>query len=161
MGRFHLTLQAWRIAHARRAADAHRGEGARIWGGRWNAAGLPVVYAAESLSLAALEILVHLPAVGCLTEFVSIALRFDAALCRRLEPTDLPDDWRADPVPQSTVEIGTRWCRSQASVVLAVPSAIVPLETNYLINPEQTDFANIELGAPEPFRFDPRLFAGS
>jgi RES domain-containing protein len=70
---------------------------------------------------------------------------------------ELPDDRDAKPVPVSTQRIGARWLQEQRSAVLAVPSAIIPAERNYLINPIPPDFGKIRIGKPEAFAFDPRF----
>jgi RES domain-containing protein len=70
---------------------------------------------------------------------------------------DLPPDWRAPAAPDSTKAIGTRWAASKTTVVLSVPSAVVPSERNYILNPHHPDFGTIHFNAPEPIVFDPRL----
>jgi len=148
---------AWRIVKARRRDDAFSGEGARLAGGRWNLAGTPVVYAAGGLALAALEVLVHLEAPQLMQSYVQIPVEFDSSACRALDLDALPADWAENPGPESTKVIGTDWVRSRASVVLAVPSAIVPDELAYLINPNHPGFADLRIGQATSFRFDPRL----
>jgi RES domain-containing protein len=75
----------------------------------------------------------------------------------RVRGTDLPRDWRAYPPPQALADLGSRWAAACASAVLAVPSAIIPQELNYLLNPLHPHFKRIHIGRPEPFSFDPRL----
>lgn len=153
-----MTLQAWRVIKAGREADAFSGEGARRHQGRWNHRGTAIVYTSGTVSLAALEILANVRLVVLLNDFVAIPLTFDAALCARLEPDQLPPRWN-DPVATSaTRTIGSTWARNRTSAVLAVPSAIVPVEVNYLLNPEHSDFHAVDISSPESFRFDPRLF---
>jgi RES domain-containing protein len=151
-----LTITSWRIVPARQAGNAFSGEGARLHGGRWNHRGTPVIYTAGSVSLAALEMLVHLEVSQLLNDYVCIPLTFGARLCRRLAAASLSPDWRAYPAPTSTRDLGTAWVRGARSVVLAVPSALVPTETNYLINPAHPDFSRVHIGSPEDFHFDPR-----
>jgi len=90
-------ITAWRIVKARLVPTAFDGEGARLYGGRWNSRGLPVVYTAASPALAALELLVHLGHSGVLAAYVSIACAFDEAVVLRLERNRLPKDWRSSP----------------------------------------------------------------
>lgn len=116
-----------------------------------------MVYTAGSQALAALELLVHLDAPLLLSAYCCIPVSFDAALCRVLAAKDLPRDWRRDPAPVSTRDLGSEWIRKRESAVLAVPSVIVPLEMNYLLNPTHADFKKVRIGAPEDFTFDPRL----
>lgn len=152
-----MTLVAWRIVKTRYADEAFRGEGARRYGGRWTSPGRPVVYTAEHASLAALEVLVHLGSSRLLNAYSILRCEFDSALLRTLVPADLPVDWRSAPAPVSLRQIGDRWLTEQASPVLGVPSAVIPLEHNYLINPLHPEFPRLTLGSPEPFGFDPRL----
>jgi len=128
-----------------------------MYPGRWNERGRPVVYTAGSLSLAAMEMLVHLDAPELLELYLCIPVEFDDSLCLRLSPEDLPADWAADPTPDSARRLGSAWLDKGESAVLAVPSAIVPLEYNFLMNPRHEDFSRLRIGAPDKFRFDPRL----
>ena len=153
-----MTLTAWRLVQAGHAETAFSGEGGRLYGGRWNHRGVPVVYTAESISLAALVLLVHLEAYQLLvSDYFCIPVEFDNALCRRIDRSILPDDWASDPAPSSTRDIGTAWADNASSVVLSVPSVLVLLETNFLINPRHPDFRKLEIGAPQAFQYDPRL----
>ena len=152
-----MMLIAWRIVQAQHITSAFDGEGARRYGGRWNHKGVPMVYAAESLSLAALESLVRLEFSQILSTYASIAIEFDEDLCLRLESSSLPTDWASNPISNSTREIGTAWFNSGESAVLAVPSVIVPIETNYLINPLHPDFEKLQIGGSEEFQYDSRF----
>jgi RES domain-containing protein len=152
-----VTITAWRIIKATRIDDAFTGEGTRRFGGRWSHRGTSIVYTASSLSLAALEILVHLEGSQLLQSYAQIPVEFAHSLCRSLDLGDLPPDWSDNPPPVSTKNIGTEWANSRASVVLAVPSAIVPDETVFLVNPRHPEFSALEIGNPSSFRFDPRL----
>jgi RES domain-containing protein len=116
-----------------------------------------MIYAAGSLSLAAMEMLVHLDSSELLGRYVSIPVRFDSSLCRRLPTARIPPDWRDDPAPISTRRLGSVWARNGTSAILAVPSVLVPLETNYLINLQHPDFRKLEIGKVVSFQFDPRL----
>jgi RES domain-containing protein len=148
---------AFRLVKAKHRAHAFDGEGARHHGGRWNGRGVAVVYASASLSLAALELLVHLESAELLAHYVAFELRFSAALVRRVEVRRLPPGWRRYPAPPALQAIGDAWVRAGQSAVLAVPSVVVPSETNYLLNPAQRDFAKVRIGAPHRFEIDARL----
>jgi RES domain-containing protein len=147
---------AWRITKTRYLATAWDGEGARRTGGRWNGAGTAVVYTSATLSLALVETLVHLPS-GVLPAFSAVPVDFDDSLVAFLEDGDLPADWRSDPVPASTRAIGDAWVLAAKSAVLRVPSVIVPMEFNYVVNPRHPDFTQVNAGTPMPVPFDPRL----
>ena len=148
---------AWRLVKHRYLAQAWDGEGARQYGGRWNSPGVPVVYASETLALALLEVLVRLQSTKVLHGYSAIRCEFDEALMRPVDASGLPAGWERSPAPPELAAIGDEWFRSALSAVLRVPSAIVPLEHNYLFNPSHSDFRAIRLGEPIPFPIDPRL----
>lgn len=148
---------AWRIVKPHYVADAFSGEGGRLFGGRWNSVGTPMVYAAESKALAALEILVHMDDACLMDEYLCIPVRFDTRLVRNLDLKTLPGNWRETPPSYSTQCMGDAWMAATLSAVLEVPSVLIPGESNYLINPRHRNFGKLKLGAPEPFEFDPRL----
>lgn len=148
--------RAFRIVKTKRAAAAFDGEGARRTGGRWNSVGTPLVYLASSVALASLEVLVHLDDPALLTAYSVIGVEFEDELVET--PTELATDWNASPAPLSCALLGDEWFRSNRSVVLRVPSAVVPLEANFLLNPRHPDFVKIEIGETLPFGFDERLW---
>ena len=151
-------LIAWRVDKTKWAGTSFNGDGAAREGGRWNPAGVRVVYLSASLAMAALEKYVHLPKpVPPATKLVRFRVRFDDSLVRRVKVSDLPDDWRTAPPPVSTQAIGDKWVRGGTSPVLAVPSVLIPEETNYLLNPAHPDFRKVKIGAPQPFDFDYRI----
>lgn len=148
---------AWRIVKSLHRATAFDGESARSYGGRWNSAGTPVVYTSQSASLAALELLVHIQQSALLQSYSSIPVSFGDRLVEALDPARLPARWRDYPAPAALQSIGDQWAAGRRSAVLRVPSAVVPIEFNFLLNPRHPDFAKIEIGAARAFRFDPRL----
>lgn len=151
-------IRAYRITRAKYAAAAFDGEGARQFGGRWNSPGTPMVYTSSSLSLATLELLVHLEDMDVLRDlYVVIAVEFSESLVHRVEPDTLPAGWNGAQIAASTQQTGDRWIASSASAVLQVPSAVTPGEVNYLIHPGHPDFGRIEIGAPVGFAMDSRL----
>ena len=152
-----MSLQAWRLVKARYAAEAFSGEGARLYGGRWNSQGIPMVYTAEHASLSVLEILVHLQRSAILGSYVLIPVSFDDQLVEVIEAADLPRNWRATPAPASLQQLGDRWVESGRAPVLKVPSAVLPIEWNYLLNPQHPDFGALVVGRPMHHLLDPRL----
>jgi RES domain-containing protein len=150
--------KAWRIVKASRSRDAFSGEGARRYGGRWNHAGTAVVYLADSPALAALEQFVHLGRAHATLSFVAFPVHIPDELIAVFDPRRLPANWRELPAPPETKEIGTGWVVSASSAVLKIPSVLVPVEHNYVLNPAHPDFDRIEIGKPEPFSFDPRMW---
>lgn len=153
-------ITAWRIVKAKHADTAFDGEGARLLGGRWNSPGLPLVYMAESAALAALEMLVHLGTGAILRAYVLISCSFDQAIALNLDRSRLPSNWRSYPAPPELQLIGNEWLKNGRSAVLEVPNAIIPAESNYLLNPHHADFGSIRVSEPDPFEFDLRLLRG-
>lgn len=153
-------MKAWRITQKKRAKTAFSGEGARLYGGRWNSPGVPMVYVAQSQSLAVLEVLVHLDTPALLQNYVFLEADFDDSLVIALERSTLPRNWKADPVPESVQAVGDRWIASAKSAILRVPSVLVPEEFNFLMNPRHPDFSKIALSRPQAYRFDVRLARG-
>lgn len=153
-----MRLTGWRIVPADQAATAFDGEGARLYGGRWNSIGVPMVYAAEHASLAALEVRVHIDTTRMRKLYQCFAFQFDEDWMDFLRADDLPGNWRQEPAPPSLRQVGDHWVKSGTSAILAVPSVIIPNEHNYLLNPRHPDMARIEIGEPTNFAFDPRLF---
>ncbi|WP_206170841.1 RES family NAD+ phosphorylase [Phragmitibacter flavus] len=144
-----------------RAEGAFDGEGARLFGGRWNLAGQRMVYTSSSLALAAMEVLVHLESTEALQRLYAYAkASFPHEICETLEMEALPTDWHADPPPIWTATAGDAWLRSRRSAVLKVPSSLIPDEANYLLNPLHADFAKIEIQPVRTFAFPPRLLKG-
>jgi len=166
-------IEAWRITRKRFAAEAFSGEGARLYGGRWNRPGVVMVYTAGSRSLAILEILVHLRRTQPLADYVLIPVTFEASLVTVVESLKLPsidenraaaeevpglpENWDSEPPPVETQALGDLWIAAGHGPVLAVPSAVVPAERNYLLNPAHPLFGQIRIGTPVPCRIDQRL----
>jgi RES domain-containing protein len=148
----------WRIVPDDQASTAFDGEGARVYGGRWNSIGVPMVYASEHQSLAALEIRVHIDKTRMRRLYKGFAFQFDERLMEVFRVGGLPKDWMQEPPPPALQQLGDAWVKSGTSVVLAVPSVIIPNELNYLVNPRHPDFARLRIEKPTDFTFDHRLF---
>jgi RES domain-containing protein len=147
----------WRLVAVRYANDAFSGEGARLYGARWNSPGRTVVYLSEHRSLAALELFAHGHPPSREDRYAMIGARWDERFMQTTADAELPEDWRAVPPALSTTALGDQWIGEARSAVLAVPSVVVPAENNYLLNPAHPDFRHVSIGNPEPFTFDPRL----
>jgi len=148
---------AWRIVRAARANTAFTGEGARIYGGRWNSPGTAVIYVSEHESLAALELLVHLTPLVPDARYLSFRVEWDDRLTSHLPVKNLPPHWNAEPPGIQTMQIGDEWVHTGRSVSLAVPSVLSTSEVNYLLNPKHPDFRKIKISEPLEYRFDSRL----
>jgi RES domain-containing protein len=152
-----LTLSAWRITKQKHAKSAFTGEGARLYGGRWNSPGTAMIYTAQSKSLAVLEVLVHLDSSELLKKYVLFEVVIDPSCVRELALSSLPRNWKASPAPARVRAIGDDWVAGGSSVVLRVPSTLVPGESNFLLNPRHSSFLQLLFGKPLPFQFDPRF----
>ncbi len=150
-------IQSWRIVHTDYMASAFDGEGARLTGARWNSEGIPVVYTAGSLSLALLEMIVHLEMKKLLNYFKVIPIQFSSSLVQTIPLEKLSPFWNATPPLYSSQHMGDQWVRENRSAVLCVPSAVVPSEINYILNPQHPEFSNISIGEPIDLPVDPRI----
>ena len=150
-------MRAYRIVKRRHAAEAFTGEGARLYGGRWNHPGTPMVYAAQSRALAAMEALAHFHGAERRIAFVTFQIEIPDRLITLLQSADLPRGWRSREIASATQELGSRWQREAISVALAVPSALIPEELCVLINPAHPDTDKVMVDYPTAFEFDQRL----
>lgn len=152
-----MKITAWRITRKNYVKNAFSGEGAKIFGGRWNPIGYPMVYVAQNLSLAILELIVHLNDDSDITRFVAIPVTFDKSLVHVLPQSQLPDNWFDLPISEQSQMVGKKWLEQQQSVLLQVPSSVVPSESNFLINPLHPQFAKLEIGSPQSLCIDQRI----
>ena len=152
-----MTLRAWRIVKKKHAQHAFDGEGARLYGSRWSTPGNRVVFVSETLSLAVLEVLVHLHMSAALRHYVVFTGDFPEQLVQDLDKNRLPKNWRHFPAPPETQAIGDGWIRGADSLLLRVPSAVVPGEHNYLINPGHPQFSQVSIAGPKPLDVDGRV----
>jgi RES domain-containing protein len=134
------------------------GKGALLYGGRWNSPGRPVVYASATLSLAALEYLIHVEPEDAPADLIALTIEVpDDSPMESVEASALPSGWEKVAEPPPCKDIGDRWVSSGASLLLRVPAAPVPEEMNLLLNPEHRDARRVRIVADRPFFFDPRL----
>jgi RES domain-containing protein len=145
-----------RRPYARRPID---GEGSYLFGGRWSSVGTRLAHTAAHQSLAIIEYFVHLDPVDAPHDLVMATMEIPDEVSRvRLPAKRLPANWRAVPAPPGTAALGDRFVREGRKAILIVPSAVVPAETNWLINPRHGDFEKIRVRAVEPFEYDSRFF---
>lgn len=150
-------MRAYRIVKKRHVVSAFSGEGAREYGGRWNRPGTPMVYAAESRALAALEALAHFAGAERRIAFVVFEVEIPDDCLLRLDVSTLPPDWRSLEPRPDTQDVGSSWQANGESAALLVPSVLIAKEHCVLINPEHPDTRSVMLTYPEPFEFDERL----
>lgn len=140
---------AWRIVRAQYAANATSGYAAR-----WNEAGTNIIYAASSLSLCALEIMASQSALAGVAVQIDIPEDIPVSV---FSEENFPRDWWVNPHPESTRAFGTKWAESLTTAVMSVPSSVIRIERNYILNPAHADFARIGFSDPFLFTFDERL----
>lgn len=146
----------WRIVTQRFVETAFSGEGARLFGGRWNQKGESLVYTAESRSLALLEMLVQDEPLRA--HYVLISAKLPKDISRQsIALKKLPSEWRNLERREALQKIGSRWLHEAKTCVLEVPSAVIPAEHNFLLNPAHPEFSKIKIGIPERLEVDLRL----
>ena len=151
-------MQLWRICRQTHAADPLSGRGGLFVSGRWHPKGRRVVYTSGTLSLAALEILVHTDDDLIPSDLVQIEIDVPHDLnTERIDVDSLPPNWRTYPAPPFLQKLGADWLERRDSAILRVPSAVVPQESNFLLNPAHPDAARFRVVTTEGFVWDPRL----
>ena len=148
----------WRLCRQQHAARPLDGEGARLYGGRWNLPGTALAYTAGTLALAALEVLVHVDHDLAPHDLVSIPIEIPSGIrIEEIALTQLPPNWRKNPAPERLQALGSGWADRATSALLRVPSAVIPEEHNYLVNPLHPGSRQLKIGRPQSFTFDTRL----
>ncbi len=151
-------MRFWRICRKRYAAESASGEGARLYGGRWNSRGVRMVYASTSLALAAVETFVNLePNLRPSDLVFSEGEIPDTLEIDRVDLKALPANWHRTR-DESLCRLGDEGVRQGQTVALLVPSAAIRGEWNILLNPAHGDFPKLKFHEPEPFEFDARMF---
>ncbi len=146
-------MRLWRLVRRAHLADAFTGEGARRFGGRWNSPGVPVTYTSSSLALAVLETLVNLEPNRQPSDLVAVSVDLAEGIRHEgIGRASLPTDW-ARTAAGFFRELGDAWVSGGRTVALVVPSAVVELETNALLNPAHPDMRRLIIGTAVPFRF--------
>lgn len=151
-------MRLWRICRQPHVGTALQGIGGLHAGGRWHRKGHLIVYTASSAALAALEVLVHVDPLTAPTDLRLLAIDApDDLSLETLDRATLPRDWAAVPAPPRLQLAGTSWLTAGRTAALVVPSAIIPAESNVLLNPGHPDSLRARIVDDEPFSFDPRL----
>ncbi len=151
-------MKLYRITRRIHVTTPLDGEGSRLFGGRWTSVGVAVAYASATLSLAALEYLVHVDPDILPGDLVAVHVTAEGCTVESFDLERLPANWREYPAPAALARIGDEWVRSGRSVLLTVPSAIIPEERNVLINPRHEEAPMLKVSSTAPFALDRRLF---
>jgi len=153
-------MRVYRIVQDTYAKDLS-GEGARLYGGRWNRKGTSLLYTAGNSSLAMLEKLVHIPVYVFPKDLKIIVLEFPETMAMsRIALEDLPEDWMYRTEHPTVLDIGDQFVAKSEFLCLSVPSAINPIDDNILINPKHPDFSKVKIVDELPIVFDKRLLKG-
>lgn len=152
-----MKITAWRTTRKNYVTEAFTGEGAKRFGGRWNPPGYAAVYVAQNLSLAILELIVHLDEDSDISTFVTIPVAFDSTMVYELPPSQIPQNWSEHPIRQQSQMVGQNWLEKGQSLLLKVPSSVVPSESNYVINPLHPGSKKLSIGSPQPLHIDQRI----
>jgi len=150
------SVRVWRLVKEKHIETAFDGEGARLYGGPWNSNGHRVVYTSSSLALAALETLVHLDTSLPLPRFMAFCVYLPAGY---ISQVSLPSSAFSGPLPSltETRRLGDAWLTEGRHPALSVPSAIIPQESNFLLNPVHPLFPKLVIAPPISFALDTRL----
>ncbi len=152
-------LTAWRIARAEFAENALSGVGGLHADGRWHFMERPVVYLASAWSLAALEVIVHMGRHDSALPFVYLGVTIPPTVTAlRLKTDALPQYWMSQPPRPETQALGAQWLLSKESLLLQTPSALSPVEYNWILNPLHPEANLLTASEPVEFRFDQRLW---
>ena len=149
-------MKIWRICKQKHQDTAFSGVGGLYTSGRWTPQGFKVVYTAESLALATWEVFVHTQSDRIPLVAIRALLPDDSAI-EEIKVSDLPDNWQEESAYSVLQDIGEEWLKSLRTPILKVPSAIVPVEYNYLLNPQHPEL-KYSLSPPITFKFDQRMW---
>jgi RES domain-containing protein len=142
-----------------RYTNGLNGEGSQLVGGRWNSPGLLLIYTSQSRSLSTAEVAVNLPLGNVPHDYDMITINIpDNIKISEIIGKNLPKSWKTFPQSSMARKIGNEFIMQNKFLVMKVPSAVVPGDYNYLINPRHPDFSRIEIIKREPYEFDERFF---
>jgi len=149
-------MDVYRISSALYIKDL-TGLGPKTYGGRWNFKGIPAIYTSETRALAALEFLVHVKTRMADNLKIATISVPDSIVPLEFRIETFPKGWRDHPPPVKLAEMGTDWLKSLKSLLLRVPSAVIPNEFNLIINPMHKDMKYVKIIHVENFTYDKRL----
>lgn len=151
-------MRVWRICPQPYVSSALAGLGGLYAAGRWHHRGQPIVYTSATPSLAALELLVHVDPALAPTDVRLLEIDVPSGVSvEGCDPETIIADWMSYPAPSELQDFGSKWLSSLRSAVLEVPAAVMPVESNFLLNPRHPQFARVSVVRELPFSFDSRL----
>ncbi len=144
-------MHLYRICLAKHAS-ALDGEGAKLFGARWNSPGLAAIYTSTHLSLAALECFVHVDFENLPESLVWLRVEIPEGLATETYPG------KTAPEESKARAFGNDWLKAKRTLALFVPSAVISIEQNVVLNPNHPAASKIKIAVKKPFNFDARLF---
>jgi RES domain-containing protein len=151
-------VRVFRISRKPFARYPLDGRGGLFASGRWHTPRRLVVYTSSSLALANLEVLVHCDIDLVPVDLVAIEISIPDDLKTKVLPAaKFPRNWRNYPSPRGLQKLGDAWLDSVSTCVLRVPSAVIPSENNFILNPKHADMPKVKVVRKFDFRFDPRV----
>jgi RES domain-containing protein len=151
-----LLMKVYRLTPKKYATDLS-GMGAKLYGGRWNRVGLALLYTSENLSLSVLENIVHINNPVFLPTFQAITIHIPESI-KEYSTDDFPENWRNQDTFESLRKLTDNFVKKKEFLVMKVPSAIIDIEFNFLINPQHSLFKEVKIINQQEFSFDQRLF---
>lgn len=149
-------MLVYRVGKAKYALDLS-GEGARLYGGRWNHKLIPCVYTSGSRALAVLEYTVNANIDEIPRAMSLVTLEIPDSHILELRIADLPGNWQASPAPAETRDYGTALLKAAEWPVIRIPSAVIPAEFNYLLNPLHPERKSFRVVEVADFVYDVRI----
>ncbi|MGO3181828.1 MAG: RES family NAD+ phosphorylase [Aequorivita sp.] len=150
-------MRIYRIAKTQYIDDLS-GEGARLYGGRWNKVGDAMLYFSQNLSLSLLEIIVHVDYVGLPLDYSFVEVEIPDPSIKTIQSIDfIKPKWGTEAAVNQLQMFGSNWLKKNEGLALKVPSAVLHQENNILINPAHKDFGKLKIIQTEKMDFDPRL----
>jgi len=146
----------FKIARTSFAGDI-TGEGARLFGGRWNHKNTPCLYTSGSRALAVLEYTVNVNAIDTPLALSLASFEIPDSAISSFAIADLPGNWRQSPAPSSTKDFGTDLLREAKALIIQIPSVIIPEEWNYLVNPLHPAINKIKVISITGYPYDTRI----
>lgn len=150
-------MRIYRIAKTQYIDDLS-GEGARLYGGRWNKMGDSLLYFSENLSLSLLEIIVHVDYAELPLDYSFIEVEIPDSSIKKIQSIDfIKAKWSPEATVNQLQMFGSNWLKKNVELAMKVPSAVLHQEHNILINPSHKDFGKLKIRRTEKMDFDPRL----
>ena len=149
-------MLVYRLAKAKFAKDL-KGEGARLYGGRWNHPGVPCIYTSASRALALLEYTVNININDIPRALSMVTINIPDDDIKIITKARLPGNWMDKPVPEETKNFGSALFKASGQLVIQIPSVVIPDEFNYLLNPLHKRAKEFKVVEVEDFVYDVRI----